>query len=74
MASLHSLPGGCFVQVDGLNYLVWDDTLLLWSPGGYLKRRPKPEDATVTVVTPEPIVECLRRGYIPDIHSSALRM
>jgi hypothetical protein len=35
-ASLDSLPDGCFVQIDGSSHIVWNKTLLLWSPGGYL--------------------------------------
>jgi len=70
-ASLNSLPDGCFVQIDGSSYLVWDESLLLWSPQGYLKEDRRPAGLTVTVLTPEPIVECIRRGYQPEIHKSA---
>jgi len=37
-AAVCSLPDGCFVQVDGSSYLVWDDALLLWTPTGYTRR------------------------------------
>jgi hypothetical protein len=55
-ASLNSLPDGCFVQIEGSNYLVLGETLLLWSPDGYLKKVHPPDALTVTVLTPEPIV------------------
>ncbi|HEY2843021.1 MAG TPA: hypothetical protein VGJ09_05195 [Bryobacteraceae bacterium] len=71
-AALHSLPDGCFVQIDGASYLVWDRTLLLWSPEGYRNKRKFADNLTVTVLTPEPIVRCLRQGYIPEIHASSL--
>jgi hypothetical protein len=69
-APLNSLPDGCFVSIDGSSYLVWDDRLPLWSPEGYQKDH-RPNGLTVTVLTPEPIVRCLRQGYRPEIHKSA---
>jgi hypothetical protein len=69
-AALSSLPHGCFVQVDGLAYLVANDALLLWTPEGYARRDERPNDSIVTVLTPESIVECFRRGYRPEIHES----
>lgn len=71
-ASLSSLPDGCFVQIEGSTYLVWDRTLVLWSPEGYVNKLYEPHDLTVTVLTPGPIVRCIREGYRPEIHSSAL--
>ena len=70
-ASLSSLPDGCFIQIDGSSYLVWGDALLLWSPEGYLKKSHRPNDLTVTILTPEPVVRCLHQGYRPEIHESA---
>jgi hypothetical protein len=69
-APLNSLPDGCFVSIESSSYLVWDDALLLWSPEGYQKRHRR-NGLTVTVLTPEPIVRCLRQGYRPEIHKSA---
>lgn len=71
-ASLNSLPDGCFVQIDGSSYLVRGGTLLLWSPEGYLKKVHAPDALMVTVLTPEPIVRCIRQGYAPEIHESSL--
>jgi hypothetical protein len=69
-APLHSLPDGCFVQASGCSCLVWGEALLEWSPGGYVKKRGRPGDLMVTVLTPEPIVQCIRHGYKPAIHDS----
>jgi hypothetical protein len=69
-AAMDSLPDGCFVQIDGRAYLVWSDALMLWTPEGYTTRHPKPAHTTATVLTPEPIVECMRHGYKPEIHDS----
>jgi hypothetical protein len=73
-ASLNSLPDGCFVETGGNSYLVWEDALLLWSAAGYLKKDRRSNGLTVTVLTPEPIVQCIRRGYTPAIHESSLAL
>ncbi len=73
-ASLNALPDDCFVQLDGNPYLIRGDELLLWSPDGYLKKRDRPTGLTVTVLTPEPTVRCLRNGYRAEIHTSALSL
>ena len=70
-APLGSLPNGCFVQIDGAAYLVWGQALLLWAPERYVESRRRASDLRVTVLTPQPIVECFRLGYEPEIHASA---
>lgn len=70
-AALGSLPDGRFVQIQGSAYLVWRDALLRSAPAGYAMRDARPEDSIVTVLTPEPIVECFRQGYRPEIHETA---
>jgi hypothetical protein len=69
-APLHSIADGCFVQIRGASYLVWGNALALWSPAGYTEKLPRPNELTVTVLTPEPIVRCIRNGYRPVIHES----
>jgi hypothetical protein len=69
-AALRSLPNGSFAQIEGSPYLVWDDALFLWTPEGYSKKIPRTGRGTVTVLTPEPIVQCFRRGYTPAVHDS----
>ncbi len=70
--TLNSLPDGCFVHMDGASHLVWGDSLFQWSPEGYLRKHHRPPDLTVTVLTPEPVVRCIRQGYRPEIPKSAL--
>jgi hypothetical protein len=70
-ASLNSLPDGCFISVDDSSYPVWGDALLLWSPEAYLKKERRPKALTLTVLTPEPIIQRIRQGYKPDVHQSA---
>jgi hypothetical protein len=69
-AAMDSLPDGCFVQIEGCAYLLWSDALLLWTPEGYARRDARPTDSITTVLTPKPIVACLRYGYTPQIHHS----
>jgi hypothetical protein len=73
-APLHTLPDGCFVQTDSSSYLVWGEALLQWSPGGYIKKHRRPQGLTVTVLTPEPVVHCIRHGYLPAIHDSSVAL
>jgi hypothetical protein len=70
-AELNSLPDGCFVQIDSSAYLIWNGALFLWTPERYTRRVSKPNGITVTVLTPQPIVECFVQGYVPEVHNSA---
>jgi hypothetical protein len=69
-AALDSLPNGSFVEINQAAYVVCNDALGLWTPEGYTKKEPRPANLTVTVLTPQPIVECFRQGYEPEIHKS----
>lgn len=69
-ARLSSLPDGCFVQIDTDCYLILAGALFLWSPEGYVSKREHGTPSVVTVLTPEPMVACLRHGYRPEIHWS----
>jgi hypothetical protein len=71
-APLRSLPDGTFVHIDDAAWLVKRGMLFLWTPEGYSHPRRISDDRTVTVLTPAPIVQCLRHGYQPEIHRSAL--
>jgi hypothetical protein len=73
-ADSKSLPDGCFVRIADASYLVWREGLLRWSPEGYVEKHGWPGHGDVTVLTPEPIVRCLRHGYKPEIHQSALTL
>jgi hypothetical protein len=67
---LATLPNGAFIEIDATPWLVWDDALALWTPEGYTRRIARPDARAVTVLTPQPIVECLRAGYAPMVHPS----
>lgn len=72
-ARFHDLPDGVFVLVDGEPWVVLDDELLRWTPGGYTDRRPRPRGAA-RVVTPPSTMAVLRHGWdglVPFLHPSA---
>ena len=70
-AEISSLPDGCFVEIEGRPCLVWGHWLLDWTPAGYEGRVQRPSGSMVTVLTPAPVVDCLRSGYRPAVHVSA---
>ena len=74
MANLADLPNGVFVKMvdwEENAYLVWNDKLLLWTPGGYTGKKKRPHDTKVAVLTPKSTVEVIRAGYVPEIRPSA---
>ena len=36
------LPDGAMIAADGAAWLIWDDALYQWTPGGYTERLPRP--------------------------------
>jgi hypothetical protein len=73
-ADLDDLPDGVFVtrqEPVERAYLLWKGHLLVWSPGGYRDRLPRPRGEQVVVLTPRPTVEAIRAGYVPEVHPSA---
>ncbi|MGH9124817.1 MAG: hypothetical protein ACRDZ8_08845 [Acidimicrobiales bacterium] len=64
------LPTGTMIDLDGHRWLVDNERLLAWTPGGYGHRRDRP-DAEVTVITPQSTVSVLAAGYQPVLHPSA---
>jgi hypothetical protein len=70
-AELKELPTGVLIQHDaggGVKvWLVQDDCLLAWSPGGYRERIARPKNTEVMVLTPRSTVEVIQAGYVPEI-------
>ncbi|MCB0219604.1 MAG: hypothetical protein KDH09_07920 [Chrysiogenetes bacterium] len=69
--NLDSLPDGVLVILSGdpdTAWLVHGDSILRWSPSGYTERRTRPNGLEVTVLTPQPTIEIIRAGYVPEIH------
>src|SRR5262249_24909033 len=64
-----TLPDGAYVDLDGTAWLAWGGAIHAWSPAGYTDRRAIGHDE-VTIITPRCLVEVLRMGYRPIVHSS----
>jgi len=72
---IDALPMGTFIswRVDEKPYpvLIYDNELLLWTPGGYRSARLKPKDVAVEVLTPKSTVNAYKAGYVPSIELPA---
>jgi hypothetical protein len=72
MARLSGLPTGTFVLNDDEPWLVLDDELLRWTPGGYTQRISR-RSGQARVITPRSVLPILTswRGVVPLLHPSA---
>jgi hypothetical protein len=70
VAPIESLPDGTYIALNGRAWLVWRDTLLAWSPDGYVERGSRPS-GEAAVLTPEAIVGVIAAGYRLSVHPSA---
>jgi len=64
---LSNLPDGAYIVLDGIAWLVWGTELFAWSDCGYTKRRPRPSQLRVDVLTPRSTVAIIAAGYRPAI-------
>jgi hypothetical protein len=74
-ADLADLPDGVFVatrQRTDLALLIFGDSLLVWSPDGYVERIPRRTGTTVSVLTPRPTVATIQAGFEPQVHPTAM--
>jgi hypothetical protein len=72
LAPVSELPPGVLVaENEGVPYLVREQRLIHWEPGGYGRSIPKPRRGMFQVLTPKSIVRAIAGGYPVMIHSSA---
>jgi hypothetical protein len=71
-ARFGDLSDGSMVAENDRAWLVLGGGLVAWSPFGYGDRRAMPRTAKVSLLTPPSVVEVIRTGYRPGIHSTAL--
>jgi hypothetical protein len=70
------LPDGAFLtlaQEPNAAFAVRGNSLLEWSPAGYVSRRKRPRGVMADVLTPPAMVAALTAGYRPSWHPSAER-
>ncbi len=70
-ATMDDLPNGCFVNYKGTPWLVLNNHMAGWSPGGYLRQLRLDAGQAVEVLTPRSLVGLLHAGYPVEIHKSA---
>jgi hypothetical protein len=70
VAEIRSLPDGAMIARDANAWLVLEDRLLRWTPGGYVESAPRLW-GLVDVLTPRSTTEVLRAGYVAAPHASA---
>ncbi len=68
---IDTLPDGAMIALDGAAFAVRGDTLLRWTPAGYMDTTARPRGIAVAVLTPPSIIAVLQRGYAPLWHASA---
>ena len=62
------LPQGVFVLWQGAPHLVANDAIYRYTTSGYERSTPVARRGQVTVLTPAPMVDVFRAGYIPAVH------
>lgn len=73
-AQLDTLPDGAMIAIDHKAFAVRGDSLLHWTPQGYVARKRRMQGVTVELLTPPAIIAVLKAGYQPGWHASALRL
>ncbi|ETD85192.1 hypothetical protein [Rhodobacter capsulatus] len=69
-ADIADLPEGVMVASYETAVLIWQGRQFDWSFEGYCPR-PVPLEGLVDVLTPKPLVEVIRAGFVPQVHASA---
>lgn len=65
-ADARTLPDGAFILLEGSAALIWDGAAFPFKPEGYGPKLNLPT-GPVAVITPEPTLAALRRGYRPVV-------
>lgn len=61
------LPEGTFVLLDESYFVISNNKLHHWTPVGYDNIIAIPNNTSLTVLTPESVVNAFRAGYVPQI-------
>lgn len=69
-AQISELTDGVFFTQSEAAFLIWQGRIWRWSFDGYAPYT-FPNSEIVRVLTPQPIVDVFRAGYLPEVHTSA---
>ena len=64
-ASFGGLPNGAMILRGGRAWLVWGNSLLVWTPAGYKQRTRRPAGGLAEVITPPTLLALLRSEWTP---------
>lgn len=67
---MNDLPDGAFIVQDSAPHLVRGDTILPYTPDGYLTAKAR-GDGVVMALTPPSLLTVLAGGYTPTLHPTA---
>ncbi len=73
LCNLDDLPDGVFFTLEERKdqaLLIYRDSLLAWSPGGYRERLSRRHGEVVSVLTPQSSIAAIRAGFVPRVHPS----
>jgi hypothetical protein len=66
--NIDKLPNGTMIKIDEKIYVIWDNSLYLWSFDGYEKSNLNIRNELVKVLTPFSYVRMFEKGFIPFLH------
>ena len=67
---INTLPDGSIIRIESQIYLIWQNSLFIWSFQGYKKSNIEIKHQTVEVLTPYSYVKMFQKGFIPLVHST----
>jgi hypothetical protein len=73
-SALNTLPDGVVVTIGDERdaFLLWKNSIRLWTPAGYEVSRSIEPATIVNVLTPTSVVRTIAAGYAPFVHPTAL--
>lgn len=67
---MNLLPKGTMIEIDSIEYLIWNNNVFKWTFQGYEATNIHITDTHVTILTPKSYVEMFKKGFIPAVHIS----
>jgi hypothetical protein len=67
---MNLLPKGTMIQINSINYLIWNNKVFKWTFEGYEISNIDITNNNVIVLTPKSYVEMFKKGFVPTVHNS----